>query len=107
LIPLILHFHRISQKQRNFFLYFNKSFAFSLPFHAFSMTSLLYYLAVNLAQYTIIASFLNYSALFPAFFLVIYLTLLFFYIFLNFFVFPLAFFFQFPYTFKHGVVQRH
>lgn len=48
-------------------------------------------------------SFLHYSESFPSFLLVIYLTLSLFYTFLNYFIFSLAFFFQFPYTFKHGV----
>ena len=67
------------------------------------MAPLVYHLAANLAQCTIPPSFLHYSELFHSFLLVIYLTLSLFYIFLNYFVFSLAFFFQFPYTFKHGV----
>ena len=81
----------------------NISFAFSALFRAYSMAPLVYYLAVNLAQCTILSRFLHYSESLPSFLLVIYLTLSFFYIFLNYFIFSLAFFFQFPYTFKHGV----
>lgn len=81
----------------------NTSFAFSSLFRAYSMTPLVYYLAANLAQCTILPRFLHYLESFPSFLLVIYLTLSLFYTFLNFFIFTLAFFFQFPYTFKHGV----
>lgn len=78
-------------------------FAFSTLFRAYSMAPLVCHLAVNLAQCTIFPPFLHYTESFLSFLLVIYLTLSLFYIFLNYFIFSLAFFFQFPYTFKHGV----
>ena len=87
-------------------LHINISFAFSILFRAYFMTPLISYLAANLARYTIYSYFLHYSESFPSFFLVIYLTLCFFDIFLNYFVFPLAFFFQFPYTFSHGATVQ-
>ena len=81
----------------------NISFAFSALFRAYSTTPLVCHLAANLAQCTIPLHFCIIQNHFLHFLLVIYLTLSLFYIFLNYFIFSLAFFFQFPYTFKHGV----
>ena len=91
----------------------NSSLVFQQIFCIFIIVSCIFYDIITLLSCSkscivyIFALFLNYTALFPAFFLVIYLTLSFFHTFLNFFTFSLAFFFQLPYTFKHGVVLRH